>query len=101
MVVGQMARGYTLRPGLQRDYFFESLADFSAVGLDGLGRIGLQELPESSVGPGLRMDLAPLATGQCSPSPGPSALAPFCHWSVSSKGVSETQLSWAAPRDRP
>ena len=86
MVARKFVVGHTLRPGAQLDYFLVGLAYFLAVSLDGLGRIGLQELPESSVGPGLRIDLAPLATGQCSPSPGPPALAPFCHWSVSSKG---------------
>lgn len=104
MMAGEMIAGYTSRPGLQLDYFLESFSDFSAVGLDGLGRIALQQFPESSVGPRLRVDLAPLATGQCSRSPGLATLAPFrpySHWSVSSKGVSETQLVWAAPRDRP
>jgi hypothetical protein len=89
MMAGEMIAGYTSRLGLQLDYFLESFSDFSAVGLDGLGRIALQQFPESSVGPRLRVDLAPLATGQCSRSPGLATLAPFrpySHWSVSSKG---------------
>ena len=63
MVVGKLVVGHTLRLRAQLDYFLEGLANFLAVSLDGLGWIGLQQLPEFRVGPCLRIDLAPLSIG--------------------------------------
>jgi len=62
----KMLVGYTRRLGAQRDYFLEGLADFLAVSLDGLGWVGLQQLPEFRVAPCLRMDLAPVAIAEFS-----------------------------------
>jgi len=62
----KMLVGYTRRLGAQRDYFIEVLADFLAVSLDGLGRVGLQQLPEFRVALCLRMDLAPVLIAQFS-----------------------------------
>lgn len=64
MNAGKVLVFFFLRPAFQPDYFRKSLADFPAVRLDGLGRIGFQELSERGVGPCLRIDPAPLPVGE-------------------------------------
>ena len=74
MVIDEVLAGRSLRAlrlCSNFDDLGEVLADFAAVGLDRLGRIRLQQLPEFRVGPSFRMNPAPILIGDCD------------HWSVS------------------
>lgn len=66
MHVLQMWVGDARRLAAYREDLVESLADFLAVSVHGLGRVALQELPEIRVAPCFCMDLAPVLAGEFS-----------------------------------
>jgi hypothetical protein len=61
-----MLVGYARRLCAYGHDLVESLADFLAVSMHGLGRVALQELPEIRLAPRFCMDLAPVLAGEFS-----------------------------------